>query len=356
MTPARLLVLMIAGWLTCCTQQPETPAAKTQSNQAEDGDGPARVCMAFEEYQLGDKGFNDMQYTAMAKAQVEEGFRLELFTPNETTPSERVIEKCIANGCKIILATEGYLVKNTVERLAAAHPDRRFILMDEKVVDGLPNLTSRFFLTAEAAYLAGIIAADLSQSGVLGVVGGKQENTVLDFVVGFEQGARATRPDIVIEKRWINLADPETVPWFNPVTAAHLTEELVGEAKADIVFAVAGGSNLGVFNKCKELNVKAIGCDSDQDHLAKGTILTSVVKKLDVVLENTVKDCVKGVFQPGAVGAGLAANGVSLTPMRYTRDQIPAATMAKVDAAKAAIIAGEIQVTSAWYNAVTNGN
>lgn len=342
---------MIVGWLTCCTQQPADPTAKTQPSEAGEDTGPPRVCMAFQEYQLGDKGFNDMQYTAMAKAQVEEGFRLELFTPNETTPSERVIEKCIVNGCKIILATEGYLVKNTVERLAAAHPDRRFILMDEKVVDGLPNLTSRFFITAEAAYLAGLMAADLSQSGVLGVIGGKQENTVMDFVVGFEQGARATRPDIVIEKRWIDIADPDTIPWFNPVTAARLTEELVGEAKADIIFAVAGGSNLGVFNKCKELNVKAIGCDSDQDHLAKGTILTSVVKKLDVVLEHTVKDCVKGVFQPGAVGAGLAADGVSLTPMRYTYDQIPAATHTKINTAKAAIIAGEIRVQSAWYTA-----
>nr|WP_279382449.1 BMP family ABC transporter substrate-binding protein [Acanthopleuribacter pedis] len=307
--------------------------------------------MAFQEYQLGDKGFNDMQYTAMAKAQVEEGFRLELFTPDNETPSERVLEKCIAADCKIILTTEGYSVKEPVERLAAVHPDRRFILMDEKVVEGLPNLTSRYFITAEAAYLAGIIAADLSQSGVLGIVGGKQENTVLDFVVGFEQGAKATRPDIVIEKRWVDAADPTTLPWFNPVTAANLTQALAEEHRADIVFAVAGGSNLGVFNKCKELGIKAIGCDTDQDHLAKGVILTSVIKKLDTVLEQTVKQCVNGRFLAGAHGAGLAQDGVSLSPMRYTYEQIPAETHAKVAAAKAAIIAGEISVTSAWRQA-----
>jgi basic membrane protein A and related proteins len=124
------------------------------------------------------------------------------------------------------------------------------------------------------------------------------------------------------------------------------------ESGADIVYQVAGGTGIGVIQAAAQSGHFAIGVDGDQDGLAKGHVLTSMIKRTDVAVENIVKAYADGTLKGGSVlGFGLAEDGVGLSPMTYTKDLIPAEFLAQVDAAKAGIIAGDIKV----WNVVDQG-
>jgi basic membrane protein A and related proteins len=121
---------------------------------------------------------------------------------------------------------------------------------------------------------------------------------------------------------------------------------------ANVVYQVAGGTGLGVIQAAKETGHYAIGVDTDQDGVAPGAVLTSMIKRTDVAVETIVKDYAEGKFPGGkTVTLGLAEDGVGLSPMKYTHDLIPAATLAKVEDAKKDILSGKIKV----WNVVDQG-
>ena len=287
------------------------------------------------------------QYAAAAKVQVEEGFEL-VIEPIDNSKQHDRFQKAIKEGCHLVIATEGYAMRDTVIDIAPQYPETTFILMDEIIDVQFPNLTAAHFKTAEAAYLAGILAADMSNSGVLGIVAGTNVRTVSDFLVGFRKGAKDTRQNIKILTEFIENKTTTGNVWSNPNIASQITTEMNASNSADVIFSVAGGSNLGTFNAAKKLNIKAIGVDADQDHLSKGVILTSVIKNLGNVLEVMIRDYLKGTLKSGNHAFGLADAGVSISPMLYSRHLIPTSTLNKIDDAQKSIIEGNIIVDSAW--------
>ncbi len=305
------------------------------------------ICVYFRDSALGGKGFMGMQYTAMIALHIEENFELVLETI-EGNELYTVKTHSIDPKCNVIVSTEGFTMKQFMVDLAMEYPDKTFIVMDELLAKELPNLASFYFVTAEAAYLAGILAADMSQTGVLGILGGRSITPVNDFIVGFQQGAQATNPSIKVITKYIDQVDLLGNPWTNLGVASEITQQMFSNNKADIIFAVAGGSNLGVFVKAKELGIKAIGVDVDQDYLAKGAILTSVVKNVDIALKRIVVEYLNGNFKSGNRALALADGGVGISEMKYTISLIPQATIDKLEKARTAIIKGKIIVRSAW--------
>ena len=334
----------LSGWMLACAQTPPSNAAPdiqpTTTNRQ-------KVCLYFRGDALGAQGFMGMQYTAMLNLYIERRFELVLeVMENSNDYSKDNID--IDTSCDVFISTEGVTMKAMLTELAKAHPHKHFILVDEFSEQTLPNLASLYFHTAQAAYLAGVLAAETSQTGVLGIIGGRDLPQVHDFVIGFSQGAKATRKDIRIVTEYIEQHDPDANPWANLLGAAKLTELMAATKNVDVFFAVAGGSNPGTFITAKNRGLKAIGVDVNQDHLAKGVVLTSVLKHLDVALKQTVTDYLDGDFQGGNQIFDLTNGGVGLTDMRFSFNDIPPQTHQKLATVRQAIVNGKIQVHATW--------
>ena len=229
---------MFYSYLTACSEENahEAPADTPSANATAQNKTAEKICLLFNEANLGDKGFNDLQYAAAAKVQVEEGFEL-VIEPIDNSKQHDRFQKAIKEGCHLVIATEGYAMRDTVIDIAPQYPETTFILMDEIIDVQFPNLTAAHFKTAEAAYLAGILAADMSNSGVLGIVAGTNVRTVSDFLVGFRKGAKDTRQNIKILTEFIENKTTTGNVWSNPNIASQITTEMNASNSADVIFS-----------------------------------------------------------------------------------------------------------------------
>lgn len=312
-----------------------------------------KICLFFDVENLGDKGFNDLQYAVAAKMRMQENFQLII----ETSPIKVLHEKfrkSAHGGCDLLVAAGGYSMKASVLELAPKYPEKTFILMGDMVDVEFTNLVTAHFRTAETAYLAGILAADMSDTGVLSIVAGADVPAVNDFILGFTQGAKDSRPDILIFTEYIDNFTKTKTPWSKPYIAAQITNEMTVSEHADVILSVAGGSNLGTFTAAKKLEIKAIAVDINQDYIVKGVILTSIIKNTDNVLKIMIHNYLKGTLKCGNHAFGLADGGVSISPMLYSRHMVSPATLNKITTAQKAIIDGKIKVATAWVSSEEN--
>jgi basic membrane protein A len=185
----------------------------------------------------------------------------------------------------------------------------------------------------------------MSGKPIIGVIGGTKSVGIDKFIVGYIQGAKAVDPNAEVKVAYSN-------NFGDPAIGLEMAKAMF-DAGANVVYQVAGGTGLGVIQAAKQAGKFAIGVDTDQDGIAPGFVLTSMVKRTDVAVETLVKDYADHKFPGGeTVTLGLAQDGVGLSPMKYTKDKIPAAILDKVEDLKKKILSGEIKV----WNVVTQGN
>lgn len=296
---------------------------------------------------LGDQAFNDMQYNGFVLAQKRFGIEFEVASDRMDNFSES-IQELIAKGCTVILGG-GYMMDEAMHEMAVRHPYVRFAFLDGVARD-LPNMAGVTFRQNEGAFLAGALAALMSEHGRIAMLGGLDIPVIRDFWKGYEAGARFVRPEIKTELAFIAKANEPINPFNIPLRGRRMALDMY-EAGTDVIFAVAAATNKGVFVAAKEAGAYAVGVDSDQDYLAQGYILTSVMKRLDKAVLYFVEKIVTDNFTPGNESLGLAEDGVSLTPMTYTRPLIPDEHLQTLEKLKAGIVSGEIQVPSAFPTA-----
>jgi len=289
---------------------------------------------------LGDLSFNDMCYGGIRKAQQEFNFKLIILEPDK---SGNITEKNFTNLIQRsdILILVGAQYAQIIKKEAPQYPDKKFILC-EVPITGMKNVSSVFFAQEEGSFLAGALAAMTSRTGKIGFIGGTPIPPVLRFEQGYVKGAKYAAPDIKVVVEYISpLGD------FSGFEApAKGYNMAMGQYKsgADIIFTVAGLTGNGIIEAARRSGKLAIGVDSDQDSLAKGFVLTSMIKKMDAAAYNELKAVMQGNFKPGATGYGLKENGVALSDMKYTRDKIPAGVLEKVEEIRQKIINGEIKM------------
>lgn len=289
---------------------------------------------------LGDLSFNDMSYGGIRKAQQEFNFKLIILEPEPDG------ESTIADFTKLIQQSDililvGAQHAELVKHAAPKFPDKKFII-SEVPIEGIDNVSSVFFEQGEGSFLAGALAALTSKTGIVGFIGGTPVPPVMRFEQGYTAGAEYAVPNIKVTKAYLSpLGD---FSGFNaPAKGYNIAMSQFGNG-ADVIFTVAGLSGNGVIEAARRSGKFAIGVDSDQDSLAKGFVLTSMIKKLDVAAYNELKAVMQNKFTPGPTSYGLKENGVGLSEMKYTRDKIPAEILEKVDAIREKIISGEIKV------------
>jgi basic membrane protein A and related proteins len=286
-------------------------------------------------YELGgkfDKSFNQAAYNGAERWKKDGGKPYLEFEIQNAAQREQAAQRFAERGASPIVGI-GFPQAASIEKVARAHPTVRFAIIDA-VVD-LPNVQSFVYREHEGSFLAGMAAAMASQSGKVGFVGGMDVPLVRKFACGYEQGARHANPNVQVST---SLIGDTPAAWTDPARGAELTKAQVAQG-VDVVFSAAGTSGLGIMQAARDARILAIGVDSNQNGLHPGTMLTSMVKRVDLA----VLQAFTGV-RPGVTALGLKEGGVDLAMDEHNAKLVTAAMRARLDAARAEIVSGKLKV------------
>jgi basic membrane protein A len=255
---------------------------------------------------------------------------LEFEIANESQ-REQAIRRMAERGATPIIGV-GFGQASSIEKIAKEFPKLQFAIID--MVVNQPNVQSVVFKEQEGSFLVGAIAAMASKTGKVGFVGGMDIPLIRKFQCGYEQGAKYENPK---EEVFSNMTGTTGAAWNDPARGGELAKAQFAKG-ADVVFAAAGGTGIGVYQAAKDSGKLAIGVDSNQNHLQPGTMLTSMIKKVDVAVYNVVKS-----FKPGVSALGLKEGGVDYALDENNAKLMTADMKKKVDLIKADIISGKIK-------------
>ena len=290
----------------------------------------------------GDKSFNDAAYAGLDRAQKELGITYTPLETSEGSDREAQLRQLAAGDSKLVFGV-GFLFSDDIKTLAREFPNQKFACIDYTVSpnDTLPpNLVALKFREEEGSFLVGALAGLLSKTGKVGFVGGMEIPLIRKFQAGFAAGVKAVNPRATIMVKYAG----NTGAAFKDPTKGKELALAEYQAGVDIIFHASGSTGLGVFEAARELKKLAIGVDSDQYDEAPGVVLTSMVKRVDTAVFDTIRDLKNGKWQGGVREFGLGDKGVAWVYDDRNKDRIPDAVKAKVDSLQAAIVAGQIKV------------
>ncbi|MCC5974236.1 MAG: BMP family ABC transporter substrate-binding protein [Rubellimicrobium sp.] len=296
---------------------------------------------------LGDKSFFDSAAAGMARATAELGVDVTIIEAGlDRGRWQPALDDAADQGFDVVIAGT-WEMNGFMQELSGDFPDTKFILFDDApdFSDGaFPNILAITYRTSTAAYLAGYAAAKLSETGRLGTILGVEGATILEFVVGFEQGARAANPDVEVLQAVAGT-------FGDPARGKELALAQFGQG-VDIVFPIAGGTGIGALQAARDEGKLAIGVDSDQAEIFAPTdpeqaavIFTSVEKRVGDSLVTALEQTIDGTAPYGtALLLGLADGAVGISRNSFFEAIVPEDLRAELDAIEAQIISGEIVV------------
>ena len=295
-----------------------------------------RVAMVTSESGLGDRSFNDMMNEGMKRAKADLGITYVVIQPRSISDFQPTLVRAAGQHFDLIVGSSFDMIK-PMQAAAALFPKQPFGLVDVGPDPVAPNVESSVTKDWEGSFLVGAIAAKVSKTGVLGFVGGKDIPIIHRFFVGYDYGAQMAKPGIpVLESYAGTFTDPAAGKEF---TLAEVNRH------ADITFAVAGATSAGVIDAAKSTHTFAIGVDSDQNYMAPGSVLTSMVKRVDNQAYDMIQSVADGTFKGGTVKFyGLKEKGVDFAMDQYNAGLIPPAVVDYANDLRAKVIAGQIVV------------
>jgi basic membrane protein A and related proteins len=279
-----------------------------------------------------DKSFNEAAYNGAERYKKETGKPYLEFEVTNPTQREQAIRRMAERGANPIIGI-GFSQADAIGKVAKEFPKLNFAIIDMVVEQ--PNVQSVVFKEHEGSFLVGMMAAQASKTGKVGFVGGMDIPLIRRFQCGYEQGAKFANAKV---ETFANMTGTTGAAWNDPARGGELAKAQMAKG-ADVIFAAAGGTGIGVYQAAKDAGKLAIGVDSNQNHIQPGTMLTSMLKRVDVAVYNVMQK-----HAPGVTVLGLKEGGVDYA-MDSNNDKLVSADMRKkVDAAKADIISGKIKV------------
>ena len=310
----KVAAVAMAGALAlaaCGSSSTVTPGASGGST------GPSKstikVGMAYDIGGRGDKSFNDSAAAGLDKAVTDFGItKNELSAvPDETEGQREARLTLLATGGYNPVIAIGFNYADAVKAVSAKFPQTNFAIIDDSS-NLQPNVANLVFAANQGSYLAGVLAASASKTGTVGFIGGVNVKLLQSFQVGFDAGAKATKPGIKVLDQY--LTQPPDFKGFNAPDKGQTVAKGMYDQGADIIFAAAGGSGLGVFKAAKAGGKLAIGVDSDQYLSASAdlqpVILSSALKRVDSAVYAFIKSCVDGAPFTGVKKFDLTNDGV----------------------------------------------
>lgn len=336
------MALLLA--VTACSDDPVSGGGGGGGDQAQ-------AALVVAQGGLGDESYNDLANSGFEQALTDDDLQGRTIESDDIVgQGEQVLRRAGQQGFGVVVDLE-FSHGEILPAVAADFPDTDWVLVNSEAAGD--NVASVLFQEQEGSYLAGALAAlqtvnttdpRINPDNVIGVIGGTQSVGIDKFIVGYIQGARSIDPDIQVLSAYSN-------DFANPTIGQQLAESMYDQG-ADIVYAVAGGTGAGVIQAAVDRNHYAIGVDADQDGVAPGAVLTTMLKKTDVAVSTLIGQYADGSFPGGqTVTLGLAEDGVGLSDFQYTRDAIGEDVIAQVDDLRQQIIDGDIDV----WNVVEQG-
>ena len=329
--PIVLALVLVAGVVAMLFLKPE----KTTQQAAKANFKPAVI------YDMGgkfDKSFNEGVYNGVKKFTDETGVDVMEFEVTNETQREQAMRRMAEKGATIILGV-GFAQADAISKVAAEFPDKKFSIIDVGWLDA-QNLRQYVFKEHEGSYLVGVAAALASETGKVGFVGGMDIPLIRKFACGYVGGVKSANGAASVYQ---NMTGTTPSAWNDPGKGAELTKSQIDRG-ADVVYHAAGGTGLGVIQAAADAGKLAIGVDSNQNGLAPGSVLTSMLKRVDVAAYETFKDAMSGDFSSGINVLGIAEGGVDWALDDNNASLVTAGIKAAVENARKDILSGKIKV------------
>jgi basic membrane protein A and related proteins len=284
-----------------------------------------------------DKSFNEASFEGAETFKNETGIEYVEFEISNEAQREQALRRFAEDGRNPIVMA-GFSWASSLEIVAQDYPEIDFAIID-MVVDQ-PNVRSIVFKEQEGSYLVGMIAGMKSETGTVGFVGGMEIPLIGKFECGYVGGVKAANAEANVIR---NYTGDTPSAWNDPTRGGEITRSQI-EQGADVVYHAAGGTGVGVLQAAADAGKFGIGVDSNQNYMQPGSVLTSMLKRVDVAVYEAFMDAHNGEFSYGIQNLGLAEEGVGYALDEFNRDLITPDIETAVEQAKADIIAGNIEV------------
>ncbi|WP_035321991.1 BMP family lipoprotein [Peribacillus kribbensis] len=287
-----LVILTAAG----CSQQADSAAPKKH----------IKIGIMLSDAGLGDQSFSDAGFEGLEKARDELGISFDYREIKDTKTYETGIEELVKEGNDLVIGL-GFSMQEAIDKVAKKYPDENFLVID--TVSKLPNVSSVTFKEEEGSYLIGLIAGMETKSGVVGFVGGMDVPLIHKFENGFKEGVTAVNPKAKILSTYAGSFDDD-------VLGKKIAGDMI-KKKADYLYPAAGFTGIGVLKQAQEAGVYSFGVDSDQFFLAEKSVVSSMMKRVDVAIYNVAEELVKnGKLSQKDRVLGVKEHGVDIAPIR----------------------------------------
>ncbi|MCB9638950.1 MAG: BMP family ABC transporter substrate-binding protein [Myxococcales bacterium] len=296
----------------------------------------------------GDQSFNDSAYKGLQEAaRLFRGVMVRFSEPRENAAARHDLENFAKQGFDLIIGV-GFLMARAVEDVAKQYPRQHFAIIDAIVKQ--PNVASLVFQEHEGSYLAGVLAALATRTSRVAFMGGMDVPLIRKFGAGFRQGVLDTKPHAKVLIGYLS-ASPKG--FHDPDGGEKMAQTFFGQG-ADIIFHAAGSSGHGAIKAARTWNARQkdvgkkryiIGVDGNQDGMAPGSVLTSMIKRVNVAVFESIKLLLLGHFEARTYRYGLAEAGVGVTDCRYALDRLPKNFASLLQKRRLAIIQGKIRVS-----------
>ncbi|MEM7598578.1 MAG: BMP family ABC transporter substrate-binding protein [Pseudomonadota bacterium] len=289
-----------------------------------------------------DKSFNESAHNGAQRWAEETGGTYNEVELQSEAQREQALRRFAESGANPVI-TMGFAMADALGTVAPDYPDTKFVAVDVTWLES-PNIRQIGFAEHEGSYLVGMLAAMASESGTVGFVGGMDIPLIRHFGCGYAQGAKSVNPDVQIVA---NMTGTTPAAWNDPVKGSEITKAQISQG-ADVVYAAAGGTGVGVLQTAADEGILSIGVDSNQNYLHSGQVLTSMLKRVDVAVYEAMK--AGDAVETGVFTMGLSDEGVGYALDEHNASLISDDMQAMVDEARQKIIDGEIEVTAYYTN------
>jgi len=311
-----------------------------------------KVALIIAQGGLGDQSYNDLAYAGFQRAKGDFPIVGRVIQSADIVSQGSAIVRQAGQANFDLVIDLEFSTYDAVKAQAPGFPKTQWMTPNFNSLAA--NDTGYLFSEQDGSYLAGALATMVSQdssvpgvtpSKVIGVIGGVKAVGIDKFIAGYVQGARDTDPSMKVLVNYSN-------SFGDPAKGKELADAMFSQG-ANIVYQVAGGTGTGVIQAAESAKKYAIGVDSDQDAIAPGHVLTSMIKRTDFAVYDSINRLACGKLKGGeTVNLGLNEGGVGLSPMKFTRNVVPSKYLDKVADLQQKIISGQIKV----WNTITQGN
>ena len=307
------------------TAAAEAPTAMAEPTAATGGGAGAKIKVGLvtDVGKVNDGTFNQYAYEGLQRAGKELGVEVAFVETQAQTDYDKNLEQFASQGFNLIIGV-GFLMGDAVKAAAEKHPDINYAIVDFAYDPVIKNVRGLVFAEDQAAYLAGVLAASLSKSNNIAVVGGVEIPPVQKFVLGYEAGAKSVKPDITVQKVYID-------SFTDRARGGEAAKNFISQG-ADVIFGAGGQTGSGGIQAAAQAGTYVIGVDQDeyvttfQGGKAQGAdkIISSATKRVDNAVFQAIKLAVDGKFEGGTAVGDASNEGVGLAPFHDADAAIPA--------------------------------